>query len=216
MVGQGVLRECLTWPSVEAVLVVGRSSCGVQHPRLTEVIQSDLTAAETISTQLTGYDACFFCLGVSSAGMKEPDYHRVTYDLTLAVATTLARVNPRLTFIYVSGAGTDSTEKGGAMWARVKGKTENALARLPFKSAYFFRPGFIQPLHGIKSKTGWYRAVYAAMGPFYPLFKTIFPAFVTNTQSVGLAMIRVAEKGHPSGQYLENHDINRVASGRSP
>ncbi|MGA7649334.1 MAG: NAD(P)H-binding protein, partial [Thermoplasmata archaeon] len=153
MVGQGVLRECLLDPQVESVLSVGRSATGQQHPKLHEVVRGSLADLASIEDQLRGYDACFFCLGMSSAGMSEDDYRRVTHDLTVAAGQTLARLDPWMTFIYVSGAGTDSTEHGRSMWARVKGRTENELLRMPFRAAYMFRPGVIRPLHGIRSKT---------------------------------------------------------------
>ncbi len=211
MIGQGVLRACLFAPDVERVLVVGRAATGQKHDKLQELVRADLFDLAPIEAELTGWDACFFCLGVSSAGMKEADYARVTYDLTLAVAGTLARLNPRLTFVYVSGAGTDGSEKGRSMWARVKGKTENALLRLPFKAAYMFRPGFVQPQHGIVSKTRLYRVVYALAGWLYPLWKTLFPGFVTTTDNVGRAMLAVARRGAPAA-VLENRDINAAAA----
>jgi len=160
MVGQGVLRECLLDPDIEGVLTVGRSAAGVQHPKLHEIVQPDLFHYSGIEAELKGFDACFFCLGVSSAGMSEQQYKNLTYTLPLAAAETLSRLNPAMTFVYVSGAGTDSSEKGRVMWARVKGKTENAILRLPFKAAYMFRPGVIQPLHGARSKTTAYRVGY--------------------------------------------------------
>src|SRR5215470_865917 len=162
MVGQGVLRECLVDPRVAKVLVVGRSAVAVKHDKLAELVRADLTDFGAVADQLAGYDACLFCLGVSAAGMSEAEYTRITYDITLAAAQTLARLSPGSTFIYVSGQGTDSTERGRAMWARVKGRTENALLALPLK-AVMFRPGLIRPLHGIKSKTRLYRMAYAAM-----------------------------------------------------
>jgi uncharacterized protein YbjT (DUF2867 family) len=168
MVGQGALRECLLDPDVENVLTIGRSVTGQQHAKLQEIAQTNLFDLSAIEGRLSGYDACFFCLGVSAAGMNEDAYRRITYDLTIAVAGTLARLNPAMTFIYVSGMSTDSTERGRMMWARVKGKTENDLLRMPFRAAYMFRPGYIQPLHGIKTKTKWYAAFYAVMGPLYP------------------------------------------------
>lgn len=206
MVGQGVLRECLRDDDVEAVVSIGRSPTGQQHPRLREVACSDFTDLSPLEGELAGHDACFFCLGVSSAGMSEADYHRVTYDYALAAARALARVAPRTTFVYVSGAGTDSTEKGRTMWARVKGKTENALLALPFEAAYMFRPAYIQPLHGITSKTRLYRAVYAVMAPFYPLWKALFPRYVTTTEEVGRGMLQVAKHG-ADRRVLENADI---------
>jgi uncharacterized protein YbjT (DUF2867 family) len=207
MVGLGVLRECLLDPDVSDVLAVGRSPLRQQHEKLHEIIHEDLTNLDAIEEQLQDYDACFFCLGVSSAGMKEVDYRHVTYDLTMAAARTLARLNPGMTFIYVSGAGTDSS--GRSMWARVKGETENALLRLPFKSAYMFRPGVIQPLHGIKSKTRIYRAFYVVLGPFISWLMAVFPKYVTTTEQMGRAMIIVARQG-ASKRVLESQDINDV------
>src|SRR5580692_7664306 len=165
MVGQGVLRECLLDPDVQQVLSIVRTPSSQQHEKLHELLHSNFFDYSEIESQLTGFDACFFSLGVSSAGMDEAKYKHLTYDLTLAAATTLARLNPNMTFLYVSGAGTDSTETGRSMWARVKGKTENDLLKLPFKAAYMFRPGAIQPLHGIKSRTTLYRVMYVALGP---------------------------------------------------
>src|SRR5579885_1086110 len=181
MVGQGVLRECLLDPEVAQVLSVGRSPLNQTHPKLREIIHKDFTDFTAIESELAGYDACFFCLGVSSAGMSEADYRRVTYDFTLAAARTLAHRNPSMTFIYVSGAGTDSTERGRMMWARVKGKTENDLLALPFKAVYMVRPGAIIPLHGIRSKTALYRVIYAMMGPLFVAARKLFPQHVTTT-----------------------------------
>jgi uncharacterized protein YbjT (DUF2867 family) len=210
MVGQGVLRECLLSDDVSDVLSIGRSTTGQQHIKLREITQKDLSNLTAIEADLAGYDACFFCLGVSSAGMREPDYTRVTYDLTLAVARTLLNVDPNITFIYVSGTGTDSSEKGRSMWARVKGRTENELLRLGFKRAYMFRPGYIQPLDGIRTKTRVYAIFYAILAPFYPLFKAIAPQYVTTTRQVGRAMIQVALHGSTK-THLENRDINQFA-----
>ena len=209
MVGQGVLRECLLDPDVESVLAIGRTPTGQQHGKLQEIVQADLSDLSAIEDKLAGFDACFFCLGVSVAGMTEQAYRRVTYDLTLSTAETLAKRNPAMTFIYVSGSGTDSTERGRMMWARVKGQTENALLRLPFKAAYMFRPGYIQPLHGIRTKTKWVGAVYAVMGPLYHALKLLFPKFVTTTECVGRAMLKVAKQGAPK-RLLENRDINEI------
>jgi uncharacterized protein YbjT (DUF2867 family) len=164
-----------------------------------------------IEAELAGYDACFFCLGVSSAGMSEDEYERVTYGFTMAAAQALVKVSPGMTFEYISGAGTDSTEKGRSQWARVKGRTENALLALPFKSAYMFRPGFIQPLHGIKSKTKSYRVFYIVLGPLLPALKAIFPRFMTTTEQLGRAMIAVAKHGHPK-KVLEMRDIIGIVS----
>jgi uncharacterized protein YbjT (DUF2867 family) len=211
MVGRAVLRECLRDPEVERVLAVGRTPTGQQHDRLEELVHRDFTDFSAVAASLAGYDACFFCLGVSSAGMSERDYGRVTFDFTLAAAETLARQNPGMTFIYVSGAGTDSTERGRSMWARVKGKTENALLRLPFKAAVMFRPGYIQPMHGITSKTGLYRAIYAVMGPLFPVWRTLFPKHVTTSEQIGRAMLAVAKHGSPA-PVLENADITRLGS----
>ena len=209
MVGQGVIRECLLDPEVESVLVIGRNATGQQHEKLHEIVLSDLLDLSAIKDRLSGYDACFFCLGVSAVGMKEESYRRVTYDLTISMATTLSRLNPGMTFIYVSGANTDSTERGRMMWARVKGKTENALLRMPFKAAYMFRPSYIQPLHGIRTKTKWYGAFYAMMGPFYPVWRLLFPKYVTTTECMGRAMLNVAKRG-ASKSVLHNQDINSI------
>jgi len=211
MVGQGVLRESLLDPDVDHVLVVGRSASGTQHAKIEEIVHADLFDLSAIADRLRGYDACFFCLGVSAAGMKESDYARVTYELTLSVAATLARVNPAMTFIYVSGAGTDSSQRGRMMWARVKGKTENALLQMPFEAVYMFRPGYIQPLHGIRAKTGWYNTVYAIMAPLYPLWKMLLPNAVTTTEQLGRAMIEVGKRGNPN-RVLESRDINGISA----
>ncbi|HSN18195.1 MAG TPA: epimerase [Gammaproteobacteria bacterium] len=209
MVGQGVLRECLRDPAVERVLAVGRSGTGKNDPKLQELLVQDLYDYSGVESQLAGYDACFFCLGVSSASMKEADYRRITYDLTLAAAKVLARLNPGMTFIYVSGQGTDSSEHGRVMWARVKGATENALRQLPFKAAYMFRPGIIRPLHGVRSKTPLYQTFYTLLGPFLSLLARISPDSVTTSEQVGRAMLKVARTGAPV-LFLENHDINRL------
>jgi uncharacterized protein YbjT (DUF2867 family) len=209
MVGQGALRECLLDDAVESVLCVGRAATGKAHPKLRELVHANLTDFSAVEEQLTGWDACFFCLGVSSAGMKEADYRRVTYDLTLAVARTLARLNPQMTFIYVSGAGTDSTEKGRSMWARVKGETENAVLALPFKAAYMFRPAMIRPTHGAVSKTPLYRAVYIAFWPLLFLLQVLVPKFVTTSDRVGRAMLKVARAGF-AHKLVENADINAL------
>jgi uncharacterized protein YbjT (DUF2867 family) len=209
MVGQGVLRECLLDPDVRSVVTVGRSKTGQQHEKLREIVQENLFDLSAIESKLSGFDACFFCLGISSAGMTEEAYHRITYDLTMAAAEPLARLNPGMTFVFVSGAGTDSTERGRTMWARVKGKTENALLRLPFKAAYMFRPAVIQPLHGIKSKTKSYRVLYAVTGPILPVLKAILPSYVTTTEQVGRAMLKVVRQGAPK-RILENRDINAL------
>jgi uncharacterized protein YbjT (DUF2867 family) len=198
MVGQGVLRECLLADDVHRVLVIGRSVTGQQHPKLAEVVRADLYDYSDIEDRLIGYDACFFCLGTSAAGKSEDEYRRVTYDLTLAAATTLARLNPRMTFVYVSGSGTDSSEQGRVMWARVKGATENALLQLPFKAAYMFRPAAILPMHGETSKTKLYRVAYAVARPLLPLLLRLFPSYVTTTEILGRAMLDAARNGAPS------------------
>jgi uncharacterized protein YbjT (DUF2867 family) len=209
MIGQGVLRECLLDPDVRTVLTVGRGATGQKHEKLRELVHADLLDFSAVESQLAGFDACFFCLGVTSAGMTEEQYQRVTYDIAMAAARTLVKLNPGMTFVFVSGTGTDSTESGRTMWARVKGKTENALLRLPFKAAYMFRPAFIQPLHGIKSKTKSYRFFYAVSGPIFPILKKLFPKYMTTTEQLGRAMIKAVKHGAPK-QVLEAEDINRL------
>lgn len=209
MVGQGVLRECLLDSDVEAVLSISRRPIGQQHPKLRELIHTDFFDYSAVESQLAGFDACFFCLGVSSVGMPEERYTRLTHDITLAAARTLARLNPNMTFIYVSGMGTDSSERGRSMWARVKGKTENDLMRLPFKAAYMFRPGMIVPLHGVKSKTKLYRLFLVLAAPLLPLLKGRFPKYVTTTEQIGRAMIQVAGRGAPK-RVLDSLDINEI------
>lgn len=209
MVGQGVLRECLLDPDVREVLVVGRRATGQQHEKLRERVLPDVADLSAVEPDLQGFDACLFCLGVSSAGMTEERYTRLTYDLTLAVAGTLAGLNPGMTFIYVSGMGTDSSERGRTMWARVKGRTENALLRLPFRAAYLFRPGFIVPLHGVTSSTTWTRIFYALTKPLHAVLKALLPNFITTTEQLGRAMIAVARKGYQK-PILETRDINSV------
>jgi uncharacterized protein YbjT (DUF2867 family) len=207
MVGQGVLRECLLDAGVERVLAIGRSPTGQRHAKLREIVHRDFLDYSAIESELTGYDACFFCLGVSSVGMNEERYRHLTYDITLAAARTLARLNPQMVFVYVTGRGTDSTERGSLMWARVKGKTENDLLKLPFKAAYMFRPAGIQPLHGIRSKTGWVQAIYVGTAPLLSLLNRVAPKYMTTTEQVGRAMIRVARDGFPR-PLLESEDIN--------
>jgi len=209
MVGKGALRECLLDLEVESVLTVGRSATGQQHEKLREIVHKDFFNFSAIESNLTGYDACFFCLGVSSAGMTEHEYTRLTYDITMAAAQTLAKLNPNMTFLYISGMGTDSSERGRSMWARVKGKTENALLRLPFKAAYMLRPGYIQPLHGIRSKTKLYQALYTVMAPLYSSWKVLLPKYVTTTEQLGRAMIKIAKQGAPK-HVLETRDFNAI------
>jgi uncharacterized protein YbjT (DUF2867 family) len=215
MVGQGVLRECLNAADVEAVLAVGRTSTGLSHAKLQEIVVPDLFDVTGYSGRISGshpaWDACFFCLGVSSGGMTEADYTHMTYNLVLAVAEELAKLNPAMTFVYVSGQGTDSSEHGRAMWARVKGRLENALLRLPFRAAYMFRPGFILPLNGIQSKTKSYRILYGLLKPVSPLLHRAFPNQVLTTAEVGQAMLAVARHG-PAKRILEVRDLRALLS----
>jgi uncharacterized protein YbjT (DUF2867 family) len=211
MVGQGVLRECRLDPEVTQILAVGRSPLAQPSPKLHEVVLPDVGQLDSVESQLRGFDACFWCLGVTSAGKSESEYRRVTYDLTFRAAQTLARLNPDMTFVYVSGAGTDSTERGRSMWARVKGQTENALLRLPFRAAYMFRPGIIRPLHGIRSKTRSYRVLYTVMAPFLAVVRWVSPNSMTSTERVGRAMIRVARDG-PKDRILGTREINALGA----
>jgi uncharacterized protein YbjT (DUF2867 family) len=218
MIGQGVLRECLLDPGVELVVSIGRSAtsvrsaAGVSNPKLREFVHADLADYSTIESQLTGFDACFFCLGISSTGLTEEQYSRITYDITLRAAETLARLNTGMTFVYVSGAGTDSSEHGRTMWARVKGRTENALLRLPFKAAFMFRPGIIVPRFGARSKTTSYRILYTLTRPLLPLLRRAFPNQVLTTDEIGKAMLIVARQGAPKA-ILETADIRRLLTG---
>jgi uncharacterized protein YbjT (DUF2867 family) len=211
MIGQAVLRECLLDPGVESVLSIGRRESATTDEKLRQMVLPDLTDYAAVEEELAGFDACFFCLGTSSAGMSEADYRRITYDVTLAAARALSNKSPGMTFVYVSGTGTDSTEKGGSMWARVKGETENALLRLPFKAAYMFRPGYIQPMHGIKASGRGTRAMYAVAGPLFPVWRALFPKYVTTTEQVGRAMIRVARQG-AGKRLLGSADIAALGS----
>ncbi len=211
MVGQGVLRESLLANDVVSVAAVGRSSSGQHDPKLTEIVQKDLSNLSAIEDKLRGYDACFFALGVSSVGLAEADYERVTYGFTVAAGEAQARVNPSMTFVYVSGQGTDSSEKGRTMWARVKGRTENALLRLPLE-AYMFRPGFIQPLDGIKSRTALYNAMYTLLRPLVPVFRNAMPNQFLTTRQIGQAMLNVARHGYKT-RILEVRDIREAALG---
>lgn len=209
MVGQGVLLECLRDAGVTEVLAVGRSPTGRRNAKLTEVVHDNFTDYSAIEPQLTGYDACLFCLGVSSVGMDEARYRHLTYDITLAAATALARHNPGMVFTYVTGRGTDSSERGSLMWARVKGKTENDLLKLPFKAAYMFRPAGIQPLHGVRSKTPWVQAIYVVTAPLLSLLVRVAPAYMTTSEQLGRAMLKVVRDGYPK-PVLESEDINRL------
>ncbi|HEV8050376.1 MAG TPA: epimerase [Thermoplasmata archaeon] len=210
MVGQGVLRECLLDPRVERIVSVGRSPAGRPSAKLEEILRPNLPDLSGLEDRLRGLDACFFCLGVSSVGKSEADYRRVTFDLTVHVGETLVRLNPGMTFVYISGAGTDSSASGRSMWARVKGETENALLRLPFRAAYLFRPGAIQPRHGARSKTAIYRAIYVVLFPFLWVIRAVAPNALTTTDLVGRAMISVALRGFPT-HWLGNKEINEAA-----
>lgn len=209
MVGQGALRECLLDSTVTEVLAIGRTPVPQQSPKLRQLIVPDLGDLSGHESELSGYDACLFCAGVSSVGMSEEKYTSLTYDLTLSFAKTLVHTNPAITFLYVTGAGTDSTEKGSSMWARVKGRTENALLHLGFAGAYMFRPGYIQPLHGIRSKTRVYQLIYDLIGPLVLLLKSRFPKYVTTTEQLGRAMIQVARNGYTK-PILDPLDINQL------
>jgi uncharacterized protein YbjT (DUF2867 family) len=211
MVGQGVLRECLQARDVALVQTVGRKATDQQNAKLKEVVQDNLFDVDAMASELQGFDACFFCLGVSAAGMTEAAYSHLTYDLTLAVAERLATWNPGMTFTYVSGAGTDSTEQGRSMWARVKGRTENALQRLPFKAVYVFRPGVIQPLHGIRSKTASYQLFYSLTKPLLTPLRTLLPNHILTTEMVGQAMLAVVRHGYAKA-VLETADIRALAA----
>jgi uncharacterized protein YbjT (DUF2867 family) len=209
MVGQGVLLACLADSGVETALCVGRAAVPNRHENVKQLQLSDVGDLSSAISEVTGFDACFFCLGVSAAGMTEEKYRALTYDLTLRAAKTLAERNPGMTFIYVSGVGTDSTERGRVMWARVKGATENALMKLPFKAAYMFRPGVIAPVHGVTSRTPLYRALYAITGPLVPLLRKLFPNQVTTTERIGKAMLMAARTGAPKS-ILEPPDIEAL------
>jgi hypothetical protein len=206
MVGEGVLLECLEHPAIEQVLLVNRRPYDAKHPKLRQCIVPDFMNLDGFTNQLTGYDACFYCAGVSSAGMSEKDYSHIIYDITTHFAQTLASLNPQMTFIYVSGSLTDSSEKGRVMWARVKGKTENALMRLGFQKVYNFRPGFMRPTPGQRN-IKWY---YTVIGWMYPLLRVLLPNQVSTLSDVGLAMINSVLKGYPK-QVLEIKDINSLA-----
>jgi hypothetical protein len=202
MVGEGVLHECLLHPGVDGVLVINRKPCGVIHPKLKEIIHQDFFDFSAIEDQLSGYNACYFCLGVSSVGMKEPEYYKLTYTLTMHVAQTLSKLNADMTFCYVSGGGTDSTEKGRSMWARVKGKTENDLMKLPFKQVFAFRPGYMHPTKGLKNVLPYYKY----LSWMYPFFRAVFPNFVSTLAELGLAMINVTRFGY-SKAIIDVKDI---------
>jgi uncharacterized protein YbjT (DUF2867 family) len=212
MVGQGVLRECLLAPDVEQVKTVGRTPVDQAHPKLQQLVHVDLFDLAARDEELQGFDACFFCLGVSSSGMDEATYRHLTYDLTLNAAGQLARLNQAMTFVYVSGAGTDGSEQGRSMWARVKGRTENALKKLPFRGVYLFRPGVIQPLDGIRSKTVSYALLYSLLSPLLSLVRRVLPNAIVTTQDMGRAMLNAARLGE-GRMVVEASDIIRRARG---
>jgi len=206
MVGEGVLHECLKHPDVESVLIINRRPCGIQHDKLKEIIHYDFLDITPIKDQLSGYNACYFCSGVSSIGKKEDEYTKLTYDITLHIAKILYEINPEMTFCYVSGSGTDSSEQGKIMWARVKGKTENDLLKLGFKAVYMFRPGYIQPTKGLKNA---YK-IYKVLAPLYPIWKTIFPKYVCTLEDLGQSMINCTLFGYDK-RILSNLDITKSA-----
>ncbi|WP_088044422.1 epimerase [Bacillus sp. EAC] len=209
MVGKSVLLECLEDQDVKLVQSIGRSSTGIHHEKLNEIFIRNFLDLTDIENKLKDFDACFFCLGVSSFRMSEEKYRSITYDITMAVAKTLSKLNPNMTFIYVTGSGTDSSEKGNSMWARVKGKTENDLLKLPFKRAYMFRPGGIIPQKNVRSKTKVYQVFYDVLRPLYPFFKKMFPNSVTTSEQIGRAMIKVALHGY-SKPIIESSEINKI------
>jgi uncharacterized protein YbjT (DUF2867 family) len=209
MVGQGALRECLLDPGVERVATVGRRPTGRHHEKLRDVVVPDVADLSAVEGELMGFDACLFCLGVTSAGLSEAEYTRLTHDLAVSIARTLLRLNPALTFVFVSGAGADSTERGRVMWARVKGKAENAVLGMGFRAAYVFRPAAIIPLHGITSRTRWIRVAVTGLRPLFPLLKAVFPNHVTTTEQLGRAMLKVARDGFPK-TVIEARDIARL------
>jgi uncharacterized protein YbjT (DUF2867 family) len=210
-IGQGVLLESLESPHVSSVLAIGRKSCGRKHNKLKEIIHTNFLDYSDMENELTGYNACFYCLGVSSAGMTEEKYHLITYDYTVAAAEILSRQNPEMTFCFISGAGTDDTMKSRMMWARVKGKAENSLEKFPFKNLYLMRPAYIQPVKGVQARL----AMYKILGPLFPLWKFLFPNLVTTTEEVGLAMINAVLYGYDK-KTLENRDMIRLANKHIP
>ena len=210
MLGSGALLECLEHPDVSKVLAVGRRPTGMTHRKLTELLHEDFLDFSTARRALAGYDACFYCLGISSAGMSEDAYRRITRAMTLAAASSLLEASPGMVMCFVSGAGTDSSERGRSMWARVKGEAENRVLELPFGAVWLFRPGYVQPMKGVRSRTRLYSAFYATVGPLYPLLARLGPGLVTTTEKVGLALIRAAREGAPA-RILENRDINALA-----
>ena len=213
MIGQVVLRECLHDPDVDVVKTVGRSASGASHPKLRDVVWSDMRSFSGIDGEFRDVDACFFCIGVTSAGLAEAAYERVTYDIPVAAATTLARLNPSMTFIYVSGAGADSSERGRVMWARVKGRAENAILRMPFKG-YVFRPAMVEPMYGIRSRTRMYNVLYVLLRPLLPALRRVFRRYLLTTEEIAQAMLVVARQG-ASKRVLESRDINALLESRT-
>jgi hypothetical protein len=206
MVGEGVLHECLQHPDVAAVLVINRKPCGITHPKLKEVIHADFYDLSSVEEQLSGYNACYFCLGISSVGLSKEDYYKITYTLTMHVGNTLSKLNKDMTFCYVSGAGTDSTEQGRSNWARVKGKTENDLRKLPFYKFYAFRPGFIKPTPGLKQTHSFYKYI----NWLFPIGRALSPGGFCTMQELGLAMIHVTQRGN-NYDIIEGKDIIALA-----
>ncbi|HXA02766.1 MAG TPA: NAD-dependent epimerase/dehydratase family protein [Cytophagaceae bacterium] len=209
MIGQGVLMECLESPEVESILIINRSPGNVKHSKLKEIVHKDFSDFSSLSAEFAGYNSCFFCLGISAVGLSENEYYKTTFELTIRVAEALLKANKDFTFCYISGASTDSSENGKMMWARVKGKTENTLLAMPFKQVYMFRPGYIQPLKGIKSRTKLYNAIYFIFKPLYFILKP-FKGMVTDTSSMGKSMIQTALHGYEK-KILESSDINKVS-----
>jgi len=210
MLGSGTLIECLAHPEVTAVLTVGRRATGMEHEKLTELIHDDFLDFRPVTSRFAGFDACLFCLGVSSAGMSEEAYRMVTVDVAVSAAKALLEASSDMALCFVSGAGTDDTERGRTMWARVKGAAENRLAAMPFRAVWLFRPGYVQPVKGVRSRTTLYNAAYAAVGWLYPVLRRVAPRLVTNTENVGLALIRAARDGAPS-KIIDNAGINDLA-----
>lgn len=209
MIGQSVLRECLLDPDVEGVVTLGRRPSGQRSLKLSEIVHQDLHDYSLIESQLRGLDACFYCLGVTSSGMSESEYSRVTYDLTVAAARALVKQNPDMTFIFISGSGTDSSEQGRVMWARVKGRAENAVFATPFKASYAFRPAFVEARHGVVSSTRSYRILYFFLKPLVPLLRLLLPRYVTSSVHIGRAMLEVSKHGSDK-QILESPDIEAL------
>lgn len=210
MIGKGILYECLENPSISSILLINRTSIEMEHEKIKEILIEDFHNLSPFRDVLSGYDACYYCLGVSSYRMKEKEYNEITYKMTLHLAKLLSDINPDLSLCYVSAVGSDSSEQGRSMWARVRGKTENAILKLPLKSAYLFRPGYVQPMKGIKSKTSMYTTMYTIVKPFYPIFKYLIPNKVTTTSAIGKAMIYTSLHGSDK-TILYNKDINELA-----